>query len=454
MKRIVLVVVLIAAVAFAAWDWLSPYVMPYLGPLIGTSQQSASAPRGGPGMRRAPGRDAAVPVLAVAAERRDVPVFRDGIGNVQAYAAITVRAQVEGRLLSVEVREGQDVRKGDLLARIDPSIYQAQYDQAVAKKAQDEATLANARLDLERYQRLAATNAGSRQQADSQKALVMQLEAQVRGDQAAIDNAKAYLDYTTIIAPIDGRAGLRQVDAGNIVRASDANGLVTLAQVKPISVVFTLPQRDFPIVSEAMRRGPTPVSVLDADGRGTIARGQLEVIDNQMDSTTGTFKLKAVFANDDTRLWPGQFVSTRVQVQQLAGVTVVPTPALRRGPDGPFVYLVTEGPKASVRRVKPLLQDEDIAVIAEGLSPGERVVTSGFGQLADGKDIAISGETPAAAPTASPNGTRPMRPDAAGGARGEGRRPDGQRPEGQRGPGAGGPGAGGPGGPGSMRMGP
>lgn len=378
------------------------------------SVQEASRPgaggRRGGGRRFAGNPDEAVPVLATPVAVRDVPVHRDGIGNVQAYAAITVRAQADGRLLSVDFKEGQDVKKGDILARIDPAVYQAQYDQTVAKKAQDEATLANARIDLERYERLAATNAGSKQQADGQKAMVAQLEAQVRSDQAAIDNAKSVLAYTTITSPIDGRTGLRQVDAGNIIRASDSNGLVNIAQIKPIAVLFTLPQRDFGSVREAMAKGQVKVEAMEADGRTTLATGVLEVVDNQIDTSTGTFKLKAMFRNDDLKLWPGQFVTARVQVALLASAKVIPTPALRRGPDGFFVYVVGDESKATVRPVKASQQDEDIAVITDGLQAGDPVITTGFARLSDGRLVSVSGPD---APTA----TAPPRP---------------QRPEGER----------------------
>jgi multidrug efflux system membrane fusion protein len=394
-SRVVLFLCAVGAGFGGSWAWFQYFDAP--------GQREAQARRG----RRAAPADEIVPVLAVPVALRDVPVHRDGIGNVQAYAAITVRAQVEGRLVSVEFREGQDVKKGDVLARLDPAIYQSQYDQARAKKAQDEANLANARIDLERYERLAATNAGSKQQADGQRAMVAQLEAQVRADQAAIDNAKTYLDYATIVAPISGRTGLRQVDAGNIVRASDPNGLVGIAQVQPIAVLFTLPQRDFGPVRDAMARGAVTVEALAPDGRSTLARGALEVVDNQIDVATGTFKLKAVFPNEDLRLWPGQFVTARAQIDMLAGARIIPTPALRRGPQGPFVYLADDG-KAVVRPVKISLQDEEIVVVTDGLREGDLVITSGFARLANDKAIAVA-PAPGAPAAAPPR--RPARPD-------------------------------------------
>ena len=235
-----------------------------------------------------PKGDAAVPVVVASVARQTVAVWRDGIGTVQSLAAVTVRTQVDGRLMSVDFTEGQTVAKGDVLARIDPTIYQAQYDQALAKKAQDEATLANARLDLQRYQRLAATNAGPKQQADQQAAVVAQLEAQVNSDVAAIDNARAVLAYTTITSPIDGRIGLRGIDPGNIVKPGDSAGLVLITQVKPIAVVFTLPQRDLGVVTAALARGNAVVETMEQEGRGVLARGTLQTIDNQIDVSTGT----------------------------------------------------------------------------------------------------------------------------------------------------------------------
>ncbi|MCC2097911.1 MAG: efflux RND transporter periplasmic adaptor subunit, partial [Hyphomicrobiales bacterium] len=267
--------------------------------------------------------------------------------------------------------------------------YQAQYDQAVAKKAQDQAELANARIDLERYNRLAKTNFGSRQQADTQSAKVAQLEAQVKLDQAIIDNAKTILDRTVIRAPISGRTGLRNVDAGNIVRASDAAGLVTIAQFAPISVLFTLPQQQLPAINSAQSGGPVKVEALAADDRTIIDTGIVEVIDNQVDSTTGTVKIKARFDNRTSRLWPGQFINVRVYIGLISDATVAPTAAVQRGPDGAYVYVIDKEDKAQVRQIVTGLQTEKLTVVQSGLKEGERVVVTGFSRLSGGEKVRV-----------------------------------------------------------------
>lgn len=331
----------------------------------------------------------AVPVLAATPRIEDVPVYLDGVGTVRALNTVTVRAQVDGKLLSVNFTEGQDVQKGDVLAEIDPAIYQAQYDQAVAKKAQDEAQLANARIDLARYQQLAASNAGSKQQADTQKATVAQLEALVRSDQAAIDNAHATLGYTKIVAPIAGRAGLRQIDQGNIIHASDATGLVVITQLQPIAVWFSLPQQQIVRVNAAFAKGPLVVQVFGNDGKTVVDTGTLKGLDNQVDQTTGTVKLKAEFPNPNYQLWPGQFVSVRLKVETLNQALVIPTSAAQRGPAGTFSYVIGEGDIVQARPITVTQQDEKDAVIAKGLDPSERVVTTGFANLADGARVRV-----------------------------------------------------------------
>ena len=246
-------------------------------------------------MAAARGDDGPVPVVAALAKRSDVPVYLDGVGTIRALNTVTVRSQVDGKLLSVNYTEGQQVERGFVLAQIDPTTYQAAYDQAVAKKALDEATLANARLDLERYTKLVASNSIARQQLDTQKMTVAQQEAQVKLDQAQIDNAKAILDYTQIVAPIAGRTGIRQVDQGNIVHASDANGIVVITQLQPISVLFTLPQQQLGEVNRAFAGGALPVDAFGPDNKTVVETGELKVVDNQVDPSTGTIKLKAEF---------------------------------------------------------------------------------------------------------------------------------------------------------------
>lgn len=367
--------------------------------------------------------DLPVPVLAATPAVKDVPVYLDGVGAVRALNTVTVRAQVDGKLLSINFKEGQDVKAGDVLAEIDPAIYKANYDQAVAKKAQDEATLANARLDLTRYQQLAATNAGSKQQADTQKATVAQLEALVRSDQAAIDNAQATLGYTKVIAPLSGRAGLRQVDQGNIVRSSDTNGLVVITQLQPIAVQFSLPQQQIVRVNAAMAKGPLSVDVFGNDATTVVDTGTLVGIDNQVDITTGTVKLKAQFDNARYQLWPGQFVNVRLKVETLPQAIVVPTSAVQRGPAGTFAYVIGEGNVVSAKPVTVAQQNEKEAVIAKGIASTDKVVTTGFANLADGSRVTIGDG--AQAPSAD---LAPRKRQGAGQGAGQG----GGAPKGQR----------------------
>jgi multidrug efflux system membrane fusion protein len=381
MKRFLggLAIVVLLGAGIAAWYWHALPTEPQSPP--GNAKKGRSDAAGGP-----------VPVAVSLVTSETVPVYRTGIGNVVALYNATIRAQVDGRLVSVDFVEGQDVKKGGALARIDPTLYQAAYDQAVAKKAQDEAMLANARIDLDRYQRLARDNAGTKQQADQQAALVRQLEAQVQADAAASESAKATLSYTTILAPFDGRVGLRLVDPGNIVHITDSGGIATLAQVQPIAIVFSLPQRDLDAVNSAMARGPVAVEAIKAGGGDVVARGKLIAIDNQIDLTTGTFRLKAEFDNTDLKLWPGQFVNTRAIVNVLKDAMTVPAAAVRRGSLGTFVYTVDDDRRAHVRPVEVAIQDDVRAVITKGVSVGARVVTVGFNQLTDGARVVVLDE--------------------------------------------------------------
>jgi membrane fusion protein, multidrug efflux system len=394
-----------------------------LGYIGWTVLQQKQVSKGGPGARP----DLPVPVLAATPRIQDVPVYLDGVGTVRALNTVTVRSQVDGKLIAVNFVEGQDVKKGDVIGEIDPAIYQAQYDQAVAKKAQDEAQLANQRLDLIRYQQLAATNAGSKQQADTQKAAVAQTEALVKADQAAIDNTAATLGYTKIVAPLSGRAGLRQVDQGNIIHAADATGLVIITQLQPIAVWFSLPQQQIVRVNAASAKGALPVDVFGNDGVTVIDTGVLRGIDNQVDPTTGTLKLKAEFPNGNYQLWPGQFVNVRLKVETLSKVVVVPTSAVQRGPVGTFSYVIDSDNVAHAKPVTVTQQNETDAVIASGLTPDDRVVTTGFANLADGSKVMVgsSDQTPSADLAPRKKGSR----DPRQGKDGQGK--DGQAKDGQ-----------------------
>lgn len=350
--------------------------------------------------------DGPVPVLAANAQFADVPVYLDAVGTTRAINTVTVRSQVDGKLLSVNFKEGQDVKRGDVLAQIDPTTFQATLDQATAKKAMDEALLANAKNDLARYEQLAATNAINKQQADTQRALVAQYTAQVKSDQAAIESAQATLGYATIRAPIDGRTGLRQVDEGNIVRASDSSGIVVITQLQPISVQFNLPQQYLGEVNSAFAQRPLAVDAQRSDNDAILDRGKLTVVDNQVDSTTGTVKLKAEFPNADLQLWPGQFANIRLLINTLQHIVTIPTGAVQRGPSGTFVYVIKDG-VASMRPIVVQRQDETRTVVKSGLTPPEQVVTTGFARLTDGAKVTVSSGdgTPAPAATA-PRGQR------------------------------------------------
>jgi multidrug efflux system membrane fusion protein len=378
--------------------------------------------------------DMTIPVLAATPRIENVPVYLDGVGTVRALNTVTVRAQVDGKLTSVNFKEGQDVKAGDVLAEIDPVIYKAQYDQAVAKKAQDEATLANARTDLTRYEQLATAKAGSAQQADTQRALVAQLEAQVKSDQAAIDNAQATLGYTKIVAPLSGRAGLRQVDPGNIVHASDTTGVVVITQLQPIAIQFSLPQQQIVRVNAAAAAGPLPVDVFGNDGKTVVDTGAVSGIDNQVDQTTGTVKIKAEFPNARFQLWPGQFVNVRLRVQTLDKAIVVPTAAVQRGPAGTFVYVISNDNVVNARVVTVTQQNEKDAVIASGITVDDRVVTTGFANLSEGARVTIGKDVQAPTPDIAPRKQRG--PGGSGGPGGGERR--GQKGQ-EKGQGGGGP---------------
>jgi multidrug efflux system membrane fusion protein len=345
--------------------------------------------------------DQVVPVVQAAAIRRDMPVWLDGLGTVQAFQAVTVKTMVDGPLIEVGFKEGQTVHVGDVLARIDPRVYQAALDNAVAKKALDEATLANARLDLARYQKLVLTNYATQQQADTAKATVAQTEALIRQDQAQIDTAKTQLSYTTIASPLDGKVGMRLVDKGNIVHAADSTGLVMITQLQPISVVFNLPQQTLTQVAAAMTAAGASGPEVLAYAQGTqsaagkpLDQGTLTVLDNQIDPTTGTIKLKATFPNQGGTLWPGGFVGIRLRVDTVHGATVIPQAAVQRGPRGSFVYVVDPDSTAHRRNVTIGYEDELGSVVTSGIEPGDHVVVDGASRLTDGAKVSIVAPEP------------------------------------------------------------
>jgi membrane fusion protein, multidrug efflux system len=319
-----------------------------------------------------------VPVVTGQVEQRDFPLYLNALGTVKAYNSVTVRARVDGELQQTYFQEGQDVQKGDLLAQIDPRTYQAQLDQAKAKKAQDEAQLANANIVLSRNSLLLKNRVIDQQTFDTQKYAADQLQALVAADQAAIDNAQTQLDYTRITAPIAGRVGIRLVDAGNIVRSSDAAGMLTINQIRPISVVFTLPQQDLGEIRDALQHNKAlKVMALDRDNLSLLAEGSFEVLDNQIDSTTATVKLKAVFANTDYGLWPGQFINVRLLLGVKNGAVTAPARAIQRGPNGSYVYVVDAEQKAVMRPVEVGATEGDWTLVETGLAAGETVVVDG-----------------------------------------------------------------------------
>lgn len=328
-----------------------------------------------------------VPVVVGAASREDFPIVYDGIGAVQAFNTVTIRARVDGTLQQVLFQEGQDVKAGDVLEIIDPRPFKAALDQAAATKAKDEAQLANARLDLIRYSGLVKTNAATQQQVDTQKALVDQLQATVVGDQAAIENATVQLSYTTIASPITGRTGVRLVDVGNMIHASEGAALLVVTQMEPIFVTFTLPEDVLDSLSSAQARGPVPVEAYKRDDATLLARGVLSVIDNQIDVTTGTIKLKATFANKDRHLWPGAFVNVRVVTAIEHDAVVVPAQAVQRGPDGFFVYTVKPDQTVEMR---PIAAGGTVAgktLVEKGLASGEKIIIDGQYKLQPGSKI-------------------------------------------------------------------
>ena len=357
--------------------------------------------QGGEAAKRASAQKAAQPpavrVSTAPVEKTDFPVYLSGLGTVQGFNTVQARTRVDGQIDKIGFQEGQIVNQGDLLVEIDPRPFQATLDQAKAKKAQDEANLANANLDLQRFTKLGEF--ATRQQTDTQRSTVAQLTAQIAADDAAISNAQTQLDYTQVKAPFTGLAGLRQVDIGNIVNASSQTGVVSIAQIEPIAVIFTAPEDQLPYINEAQRQGELKVIAITTDGKKPLAEGKLAVINNQVDTSSGTIRLKAVFDNKDHVLWPGQSVSTRLLVKTLKDATVVPDDAIQHSTNGLYAYTVNQDSKAELHKVKVGSSIDGRIVVSEGLAPGQQVITGGQFKVQPGTLVttAVASQEPAQA---------------------------------------------------------
>jgi multidrug efflux system membrane fusion protein len=366
-RRLVGAAGIIALAAIAVIGWLS----------AGIGVPQATAQTAGP----------VVPVTAGIVVTEDVPVFLYGIGTVQAYNMVAIKSRADGQIVKIDFKEGQEVKEGDPLLQIDPRPYQATLAQAEAVKQKDEAQLAGAQADLERYAQLVPSGHQTRQSYDQQKALVAQLQASIKADEAQIQAAKLNLAYTDIRSPIDGRLGARLVDKGNLVRATDNTVLVSISEVKPIFVSFTLPQEVLEDIREHHQRAALAVHAYSGDGKRPLAEGKLTMFDNVMDQTTGTIRLKARFDNDDERLWPGEFVNVRVVLSTRRGVATVPAQTVQNGPNGNYVYIIKPDDTVERRAVEVAAIQDGIAVVAKGLSAGEQVVVDGQYRLTNGARI-------------------------------------------------------------------
>lgn len=348
----------------------------------------------------------AITVETALATRSDVPVYLEGLGTVQAFYTVTVTARVDGELQKVAFVEGQTLKKGDLIAQIDPRPYQAALDQAIATHAKDVAQLASAKADLDRYELLAPQNLASKQTLDSQHALVAQLQAQIKGDQANIDNARTQLSYTTITSPIQGKTGIRRVDPGNNVHATDTSGIVVVTQVQPISCIFTLPEEALPTVNAALERGTVSVTAMSRDGKTELDSGSIALVDNQIDQSTGTIRVKATFPNPHNALWPGEFVNARVLLRTERNALTVPSNAIQRGPNGMFTYVVKADSTVEARPLKIGNETNELTVVTDGLKDGEQVVLSNQYRLRPGATVRGVGATPTTNARSSEGGAR------------------------------------------------
>ena len=357
------------------------------GRFFGTSEQASNAAKA----RSAAA--SAVPVTVTTAQAKSFPVVLSGLGTVQAFNSVTARTRVDGEVIKILFKEGETVKQGDLLAQIDPRPYKANVDQAAAKKAQDQATLHNSELDLQRYSTLAKQDFASRQQLDTQTAAVAQNTALVAADDAALENAQTQLDYTNIRSPITGRVGFRLIDQGNIANASSQTGIVTITQVQPITVVFTLPENQISDINAAMQKGPVTAEAYSADGGRKLAEGKLAVVNNQVDSTTATIQIKATFENLDNALWPGLATVVRVPIRVLDNVVVLPQSAVQRSQQGLSAYLIAQNQKAAFKPVEIGPENTNSVVVTKGVSPGDRVVVSGQYRLQNGATVAATDAT-------------------------------------------------------------
>jgi multidrug efflux system membrane fusion protein len=371
----------IGAVGYGVWYELVGDVKPVAASAQGAPTQAA----------------AKIPVTSFEVKKADFPVHAYGLGVVSPFKTVTVKSRVDGQITKVFFKQGQMVKEGDPLLEIDQRPYTAALEQAVAKKAQDEANLKNDQLNLQRFQQLMVQKFETEQNLDTQQALVDQMTAQIKGDQAAIENAQTNLDYTSIKAPISGRMGFRLVDPGNIVHAADTTGIVTIAQLQPIAVQFTEPEEQLQSIAKAYEAGVVPVEALTSDGTRTLSQGKLAIMDNSVSQATGTISLKARFDNQDNALWPGLSVNTRMLIDTRKQVIVVPQDGVQHGPSGLFAYVIGDNGRVSVRPIKVSESGDANAVIAEGLNVGDRIVVAGQSRLFDG---ALVDEKPPAAPNA------------------------------------------------------
>jgi membrane fusion protein, multidrug efflux system len=358
--------------------------------LSGCGHTSAdSKQKGGRGKGGRGGAQMTIPVAVATAEIRDLPILLDGLGSVEAYNTVAVKSRIDGQLIKINVKEGQEVKQGELLAEIDPRPYEVQLSQAHATLFKDQAALKDARLNLERFQQLYKDGVIPKQQFDTQGSLEGQLDGAVRADQAQIDTVKLNLVYTRITAPVSGRIGLRQIDVGNMIHAADPNGLLVITQLQPIAVIFSLPQDNLSAVSRHMHAGRLAVDAYSRDDQTKIASGFLTTIDNQIDTTTGTGKLKAVFENRDRLLWPNQFVNVHLLLEVKKNNIVVPSAAIQRGPQGTYVFAVKPDKTAEMRNVSISISQGNLVAISQGLQPGDTVVTDGQDKLQPGTKVEI-----------------------------------------------------------------